>query len=363
MSLIIRTTPKRLGIFGTNSSNSWKSRKLHTNLSLISANALKAHLSERYQITSLANDKIKVLKGLISRGKTKGKDALVLVEGHKQVTDALKYGFVPRHILMTDRALRAPSIENLLKSLAVALNLQVSSLSENKNLRIIEMVSEELMKSLTDVETPQGIVAAFSRPDFSANGNAKMETPKDLPLAVLLDRVSDSGNVGTIVRSAHGLGVDVLFSSEGTADPLGPKAMRASAGSSLCMPVIPTSWKSVGEAVALGCHKRALQSLTASNMQISFAAKSPGQASIPVPLQVVIADCDPSGIPYTSIDFLKPTLLVVGNESSGVHAQARTLKRATRCYIPSARQLDSFNVGVAASIILSEVARQRGIIS
>jgi TrmH family RNA methyltransferase len=348
MSLFGRASRSCFDSFVATSANRWNLRNVHTN-SLLSAKALKDYLAERFVLTSLANDKIKTIKGLISKGKTKGKDALVLVEGHKQVTDALKYGFVPRHILLTDRALGAPAIENLLTSLAVALNLQINGIRENKNLRIIEMISEELMKNMTAVETPQGILAAFSRPDFSSNGNTRMEEIKDPLLAVLLDRVSDPGNVGTIVRSAHGLGVDVLFATEGTADSLSPKALRASAGSSLCMPVIATNWKSVGEAVALGSHRSAVQSLLPS-MQTSFATNSARISPSPTPLQLVIADCDPSGMPYTQIDFSKPTLLVVGNESSGVQTQARALKNATRCYIPSIRDLESFNVGVAASI-------------
>jgi len=82
-------------------------------------------------------------------------------------------------------------------------------------------VDDRVMGRLSDAVTPQGVVAVVRTPD--------LEQPLPSTGAVLvLDRVSDPGNVGTLVRTAAALGVGVL--SIGGADPFGPKAVRAAAG-------------------------------------------------------------------------------------------------------------------------------------
>jgi TrmH family RNA methyltransferase len=82
-------------------------------------------------------------------------------------------------------------------------------------------VDERVMGRLSDAVTPQGVVAVVRTPDLES----------DVPAtgaALVLDRVSDPGNVGTLVRTAAALGVAVVCA--GGADPFGPKAVRAAAG-------------------------------------------------------------------------------------------------------------------------------------
>jgi len=82
-------------------------------------------------------------------------------------------------------------------------------------------VDERVMARLSDAVTPQGVVAVVRTPD------PDRPVPARGPILVL-DRVSDPGNVGTLIRTAAALGADVF--SVGGADPFGPKAVRASAG-------------------------------------------------------------------------------------------------------------------------------------
>jgi len=82
-------------------------------------------------------------------------------------------------------------------------------------------VDERVMARLSDAVTPQGVVAVVRTPDL--DGPAPAHGP-----ILVLDRVSDPGNVGTLIRTAAALGASVL--SAGGADPFGPKAVRASAG-------------------------------------------------------------------------------------------------------------------------------------
>lgn len=82
-------------------------------------------------------------------------------------------------------------------------------------------VDDRVMSRLADAVTPQGVVAVVRTPDL------EQPTPRTGSL-LILDRVSDPGNVGTLVRTAAALGVSVV--SAGGADPFGPKAVRAAAG-------------------------------------------------------------------------------------------------------------------------------------
>jgi len=82
-------------------------------------------------------------------------------------------------------------------------------------------VDDRVMERLSDAVTPQGVVAVVRTPDVD------LPVPTSGPVLVL-DRVADPGNVGTLVRTAAALGVHVV--AAGGADPYGPKSVRASAG-------------------------------------------------------------------------------------------------------------------------------------
>ena len=82
-------------------------------------------------------------------------------------------------------------------------------------------VDDRVMERLADAVSPQGVVAVVRTPDL------EVALPADAPVLVL-DRVADPGNVGTLVRTAAALGASVVCA--GGADPFGPKAVRAAAG-------------------------------------------------------------------------------------------------------------------------------------
>jgi RNA methyltransferase, TrmH family len=89
-------------------------------------------------------------------------------------------------------------------------------------------VDERVMARLSDAVTPQGVIAVVRTAD--------VDGPAPVHGAVLvLDRVSDPGNVGTLIRTAAALGASVI--SIGGADPFGPKAVRASAGACYRTPI------------------------------------------------------------------------------------------------------------------------------
>lgn len=93
-------------------------------------------------------------------------------------------------------------------------------------------VPDHVLAHLADARTPQGVVAVVRTPA------AALEVVTGTRLVVVLDGVSDPGNVGTVLRTADAAGADAVVVLAGCADPFGPKAVRAAVGSSYHLPIV-----------------------------------------------------------------------------------------------------------------------------
>lgn len=176
-------------------------------------------------------------------------------------------------------------------------------------------VDGRVMARLSDQPAPPGILAVVRTPDLSAT------PPVDGSLLVL-DGVSDPGNVGTLIRTATALGVGVV--SIGGADPFGPKAVRASAGT---------------------CYRARLHRAEAL-VDVAGALRAGGR-----PLLGLAAEGERTL--HDVADSLQGTgfVLVVGAEPDGIPAEARrTLDGLVR--IPMQGGVESLNVAAAAAIAL-----------
>ncbi len=194
--------------------------------------------------------------------------------------------------------------------------------------------SEKLFATVADTKRPQG-VAALVRPRAWQFEDLLRG---DVPLVVVLAGVQDPGNVGTIIRTAEAFGATGVAAArageQSTAHPLAPKALRASAGSALRMPVLA--------GVPL---PTLLVQLRVSGVR-TYGASSSG------------------GVSPAEIEFRTPLALLVGNEGAGlppeVERAADALVRIPLTGSPAAAgAVDSLNAAVAAAILLYEAARQR----
>eukprot|EP00981_Chlorochromonas_danica_P004400 scaffold879_cov170-Ochromonas_danica.AAC.15 len=179
-----------------------------------------------------------------------------------------------------------------------------------------------------------GVIAAVQRPQYT---NQLLSLPiNNAPLIVLLDRLADPGNAGTLIRSAYGLGVQAICAVE-SCDLWSPKVLRSAMSASLRLPLYEWKW-----------------SETASNLQSLLGEY--GQD-----YQVIVADGRDENLSYHQVDFLKPTVLVIGNEAHGVSQEVKKLPARDIHFtrIPMLRPLESFNAAVAGSIFLAEAASQR----
>ena len=188
----------------------------------------------------------------------------------------------------------------------------------------LEDVSEDDLASLADTDHPQGVVAVIEPKEWSLS-DIRLN-PGSAALA--LDGVQDPGNVGTMLRSALGLGATGLVALKGTADLTNPKVIRGAMGASFRLPAVSASPE---ELVAWSRLQRA---------QI-WVADAAGEPVERLPART-------AGRP--------PVVLVVGNEGAGV-GPAVEAAADRKIAIRQAPGVESLNVAVAAGILLYEVTR------
>jgi TrmH family RNA methyltransferase len=202
------------------------------------------------------------------------------------------------------------------------------------------LVSKQVMEAIADTETPQGVAAIVSRPFFELDDLFA----RGADLLIIADELQDPGNLGTIIRTAEAVGASGLITTRDTVDPFNDKAIRASMGSALRLPLVSGARR---PDITARCREH----------KIKIVASRPAPASA----QDVIEDADRSERVKvcTEVDMTAPIALIVGSEATGVSAGASE-DADELVYIPMARGVESFNVAAAAAILLYEAARQRG---
>lgn len=184
-----------------------------------------------------------------------------------------------------------------------------------------ESVSEDVLQALSTTKTPDGVVAIAP---LQTNGMSD-QGPQ---LGIALESLQDPGNVGTLIRTAAAVNSDGVWFSDDSVDITHPKVLRASAG----------QWFRVRKQVT---------------MDLLAEVKRWQRQGCQV-----LATAADSAIPYWEVDFTQPTMLLMGNEGSGLtDGVAASANRVVS--IPMANSVESLNVGVAAAVILFEAFRQR----
>jgi len=181
-------------------------------------------------------------------------------------------------------------------------------------------VRRGLLREVADTETPQGVVVVFRAPAWDPSQVVAATAP-----VVVLDRLQDPGNLGTLARTAEGAGAAGLLLTPGCTDLGSPKALRASAGALLRLPAVAV--------------EDPLPLLRASGRSL-YATAGKG------------------GTPYDRADLSRPFALLLGQEGSGLSpdlAQAADLLLT----VPMGGRLESLNVSATAAVVLFEAARQR----
>lgn len=275
-------------------------------------------------ITSRENKWLKLFRAALQGSGPKVGES-VGVEGTKMVEDAIRSG------LETEALLVSESGERELPRILRASSNSDAGIPRGRILR----TTDKLFQNLSGTETPQGVAALFQQPvwgleDVLRGPKAMRQTTA---LVIVLAGVQDPGNVGTIVRSAEGFGATGVVASRGTADPWSPKALRASAGAALRLPVL----RGMANPVLLA-------QLKMQQVKV-LVARSPHPA-----------DADATTRWEDSLQ--GAAAIFIGNEGAGLPPEVEHAADAV-ISIPISEALESLNAGVAASIVLYEAARQR----
>jgi TrmH family RNA methyltransferase len=223
----------------------------------------------------------------------------IVIEGPKAVADAIAHGWKPIAVVKRDDGVGS-------WQLAVGSGDTGHRQPPTANRQLF---SSELFDALSETRAPQDVIGLFERP----RGEAAAILGRRDSIAVALDGVQDPGNVGTIVRLAAAFDAAGVLLLPGCADAFGPKAVRASAGAILSVPVAEVT----------------LQELIASN----------------VPLIATAADGERVDPPS------RDAVLVFGSEGSGVSDEIA--RAARKLAIATSGRVESLNVGASAAILLA----------
>ena len=258
------------------------------------------------EVTGLQNPVVKAAAELKQK-KYRTQNGLYLAEGLRTAEEAVAYKAVETlFYVATDDERTMRLLED-----AAAQNIKLVCVSEN------------VMKKIADTDTPQGIIAV-----------CKMRQPKlenllaSGKMLLVLDRVGDPGNIGTMLRTADAAGIGGLVLLKGCADIYAPKTVRSSMGSLFHIPVLSG----------------------VSEQEFVSAAKKAGY-------DLLVTCLDGADNLYKA-DLSGRIAFVMGNEAGGV-SETLLEKADKRVYIPMAGRAESLNVAMAAGIVMFEALRRK----
>ncbi|MBQ1545649.1 MAG: RNA methyltransferase [Clostridia bacterium] len=262
------------------------------------------------RITSVQNPKVKRAVRLMSSARARREEGAFVLEGLRLCLDVPRSGLTAETVFVTDELLarHGDELEPLLACAEEAF-----------------LVPEHVAERLSDTRNPQGVFCVCPSLD-KQTGRNKMKQMDAAGKYLLLENVQDPANLGAISRTAEALGLTGLFVSGGC-DVTGPKALRASMGALLRLPVLMTD--NVTETIQ-----------QAEKSGIKTFASTPDQTALPI----------------ASADFRGGVLVVVGNEANGVTEETLACCQ-TRITIPMSGRAESLNAGAAASILMWEMVR------
>ena len=262
-------------------------------------------------ITSNQNSKIKLVRALLGRSKERREAGAFVVEGVRLVEEAAKGNWKFEFALFDE-------------TLGERGKLQVEGL-RLKGVEV-EEVSASVMKSISETETPQGILAVLEFTNPSTSSEQGLPIPQSPNFILIPDQIRDPGNLGTLLRSAAASGVQAVLIPPETTDAFAPKVLRSGMGAHFKLPIHSMSWEEIGKTTA--------------------------------GIQVFTADM--YARPSWETNLRQPIALIVGNEAEGVSESARKLANG-KISIPMSDGTESLNAGVAGSVLMFEVMRQRAV--
>lgn len=254
-------------------------------------------------ITSSSNEQIKNIIQLKEKSKARKNKKMFTVEGIKMFRE------IPKKDLVS---------------------IFVSETFEKENRVLLsgreyQVVSDSVFKKISDTVTPQGIMAIVRQKEYTLDDILEKRNSKKSCI-VVLDRLQDPGNLGTIVRTGEAAGISGIVMSTDCADIYNPKVIRSTMGSIFRVPF------TVVEDLPMAVEKLKENGIT------TYAAHLKGEA-------------------YNSGTLVNDCALLIGNEARGL-SDAVASKAQQLIKIPMAGKVESLNAAVATAILMYEAARE-----
>ena len=264
-------------------------------------------------ITSTGNDRVRRVVALVQKSKARRDEKVFIIEGMKMLREA--------PVLQVDE---------------VFVTEKFIDTANEEDKEILwrygaETVSEDVLRKMSDTQTPQGVLAVIRQYEYSMEEvleGYNQENETAAPLLLVLENIQDPGNLGTMLRSGEGAGVTGVIMGKGCADIYNPKVIRSTMGSIFRMPFIYA--ESVPQVV---------RDLKESGIRI-YAAHLKGKKN------------------YDEFDYTGPTAFLIGNEGKGLTDE--TAKEASEyVLIPMKGEVESMNAATSSAILTFEASRQR----
>ena len=247
-------------------------------------------------ITSLQNPKIKWVRKLINNSRFRRQEEVFVVEGVRLAEEAVKADWKAKLVLFTE-----------------SLNPRGQQLTLMDAFSgVAEEVSPAVLRSISDTEAPQGILAVLE---------AKvLPLPESLDFVLVPDLVRDPGNLGTILRTASAAGVQAVLIPPETVDPFSAKVVRSAMGAHFRLSIRISPWDDIDKLIR------------ENTLTVLLATAGEGKI-------------------YTELDLGKPAAWIIGGEAAGASSKAQQLADY-KVQIPMQRDVESLNAALAVGIVL-----------
>jgi TrmH family RNA methyltransferase len=253
-------------------------------------------------ITSLQNPKVKQIVKLREDKRQRQSDGLMLVEGHDELTLALRAGLKPQSVLtapeLATRTIDIPEAETL-------------------------TVSRAVFEKMSYRDNPDGWLGIFPIPKIPLE-EIKVSA---IPLVIVAESIEKPGNLGAILRTADAARVDAVIVCDPRVDIWNPNVVRASRGAIFTVPTVESA------------NSNALAWLKSRGMQILAATPSADNL-------------------YTDVNLREPVAIVVGTEDRGL-TDFWMSNADIKVQIPMMGKVNSLNVSIATALLAYEAVRQR----
>lgn len=267
-------------------------------------------MKELNTITSSSNKLIKSIK-LLHNKKDRWSERCFFIEGTRSVEQCIKSNSPIKYIVYSPELLGEDG-ERLLFEI------------ESRSYELYK-ISKDLFKSISDTDNPQGILAVVEFEEYGLK-----DTLKENNFFVVLDRVQDPGNMGTIIRTADAFGANAVIVTNGCVDVYNPKTIRSTMGSIFQIPI-----------VHIGDIEEVVKELKDEKVNIVSTSLNTNKYSY-------------------DIDFKSDCALIIGNEANGISDEVLGLSDQL-VKIPMVGKAESLNAGVASAVLMYEVLRQRNV--